>query len=193
MSSGATKEGMHGSPLEIVHAIKFDAARLADAYRRLIDRHPIVPVSRGKSVLRCLSLTHRPSAPDPLYDGNNGQFNLETGERLYEEAEFSEFNANLKDTYFYEVYQSIPYRVGRVRLIVLPPLSVYQMHIDSCKRAHIPIETNPHAYILFEEGALFHLPADGSLYALDTTRPHTAINCGLRERVHLTMSIVGER
>lgn len=79
--------------------------------------------------------------------------------------------------------------MGRVRLMVLPPRTVYGMHRDGTMRAHIPICTNVDCRLVSREGVTAHLPADGHVYVVDTGAEHTAYNAGDSERVHLVMSM----
>lgn len=167
-----------------------DVPALLDAYERLIAAHGIGQAQRAEgSTLRSISLTHRPGAADPFYDGNQSQFDPVTGMMVYSEAEFTEFNKQLRGTAFESVYHSLPFRVGRARLMVLPPLTVYNMHSDSAPRAHFALTTNPGCWLISQTGKAHHVPADGSLYVFDTTRPHTALNASQLTRVHLTLSM----
>lgn len=81
----------------------------------------------------------------------------------------------------------LPFRLYRTRLMTIfpgfqPPIP----HIDgkSSVRLHIPIETNPDSW--FEiSGRRYHLPADGSGYLINTSRPHRIGNSGHSPRTHL--------
>lgn len=171
----------------------FDVDEMRDAYHRLLGEHAIESASRAEgSTLRSISLTHRPHAVNPLYDGNNTQFNPETNEKLFYESEFSEFNEDFKDTIFYSIYRQMPFRIGRMRLMLLSPLSIYAIHRDSAPRAHIAITTNPACFLMSGSGETSHVPTDGNVHIFDTTSPHTAFNASLENRVHLTMSMADE-
>jgi Aspartyl/Asparaginyl beta-hydroxylase len=167
----------------------FDIERLQESYQEVRAVATPAVSSRGGSCLRSISLTHRPGAEQPLFDGNVSQF--KNGARVYEESQFSEFNHMFRDTYFYEVYRALPFQVGRMRLMHLDPVTVYGMHCDGARRAHLAIDTNVDCLILFRSGEALHIPDDGTVWIIDATQPHTAVNASERERVHLAISIVG--
>ncbi|MFF1308110.1 aspartyl/asparaginyl beta-hydroxylase domain-containing protein [Streptomyces sp. NPDC058307] len=168
--------------------VRFDVSALVEAYRWVATRAEPGVAQRGQDELRSISLTHRPEAVEPFYDGNQSQFD-ENGNKVYHEAEFSIFNSYFRDTYFHDIYQQAPFQIGRMRLMVLPPLTIYRMHVDATKRTHLAIITNPDSRLTLRSGETFHVPADGFLYTVNTKRMHTAYNSGLQERVHLTMSM----
>ena len=54
------------------------------------------------------------------------------------------------------------------------------VHIDRTKRSHLALNTNPNAHFIFprnpiekKETEIIHIPADGYVYKVDTTKPHT--------------------
>lgn len=77
---------------------------------------------------------------------------------------------------------------GRL-LEALPGLFIVR-HVDSppCFTIHVPIETNPEALIIIGENE-YHLPADGSVYILDTRKPHFIYNAGVTNRTHLVFRL----
>lgn len=174
--------------MHAVSEFRCDAAALIDAYRAVRGRAAVKTAARGRDTLSSISLTHRPGAADPLHDGSNSQFGP-LGDKVYEENEFSVFNEAFCDTYFFEIYNALPFQAGRVRLMMLPPLKIYKMHRDATKRAHIAIVTNPDCRLVFRSGQTAHVPADGRLYVADTREFHTAYNAGDSERVHLAISM----
>lgn len=178
--------------LEVVQA-NLDVDRLVKDYYEILGSHTVRATSRAEgSTLRSISLTHRPRAVDPIYDGNNTQFNPETNEKLFLERDFTEFNEDFKGTAFYEVWQKMPFRVGRMRLNLLLPLTVYSMHRDSAPRAHIALVTNPNCFLTSDDAQTHHIPADGNVHIFDTTMPHTAYNASRQDRIHLTMALADE-
>lgn len=70
------------------------------------------------------------------------------------------------------------------RLMDVKPKKCYSYHTDIRKRLHIPLETNDHCWFIIDK-ELHHLPADGSVYLVDTMLPHTFINCGSETRTHI--------
>lgn len=171
----------------------FDPVQLASEYQSIIQQHAVRHTPRADgSTLRSISLTHRPNAVEPLYDGNNTQFDPATNRKLFLERDFSEFNQDFLNTAFYQVYRQLPFQAGRMRLNLLPPLTVFTMHRDSAPRAHIALVTNPNCFLMSGDGQAYHVPADGSIYIFDTTLPHTALNASREDRFHLTMPLADE-
>jgi len=72
----------------------------------------------------------------------------------------------------------------RTRVMLMKPRTCYYYHKDNTKRLHIPIETNPHCFLLVD-GEQMHLPADGGAYVVDTTQMHTALNASEHDRIHI--------
>jgi len=174
--------------VEPLDALRLDVEALLHAYALVSDRVAPVVAARGGDRLRAISLTHRPGAADPFADGNASQFDA-AGGKAYREADFSCFHESFRDTYFWTVYEQLPFAVGRMRLMVLPPLTVYGMHRDGTRRAHIAITTNPDCRLVSRVGVTAHVPVDGRVYVVDTLTDHTAFNAGTTERIHLVMSM----
>ena len=72
----------------------------------------------------------------------------------------------------------------RTRVMLMKPRTCYYYHCDNTKRLHIPVETNENCFLLVDE-KLLHLPADGSVYTVDTTKMHTALNASKEDRIHI--------
>ncbi len=166
-----------------------DVVRLQEDYQRLLGIYALHETARRDgSTLRSFSLTHRPRSEDPVHDGNQTQYAPDNS-RVFEEADFTEFNAVFKDTIFYEIYQSMPFKIGRMRLNFLPERTVFPMHRDSAARAHIAVETNENCFLISGDAQAHHVPADGNTYVFDTKESHTAFNASRKGRIHLTMAI----
>ena len=62
-----------------------------------------------------------------------------------DEAAYSEFIDDFKNTYFKEVFDTLSskYKLGRVRVLLKQPRSTLSWHRDPEPRLHIPIITNP--------------------------------------------------
>jgi hypothetical protein len=82
-------------------------------------------------------------------------------------------------------YLKSKFPIVSVTYRVLPPNIVYKWHTDSgTPYYHIPLITNSGCWFVYEHKC-FHMPADGSLYKVSTSRPHTFMNGGSEYRVHL--------
>lgn len=76
-------------------------------------------------------------------------------------------------------YNSITYRSTQ-------PNTAYNWHTDTGKICyHIPLITNPGSWFVYEHRS-FYMPADGSVYIVNNSRPHTFVNAGNEPRIHLT-------
>ncbi|PKW00401.1 Aspartyl/Asparaginyl beta-hydroxylase [Streptomyces sp. 1222.5] len=175
--------------VELVPGLRFSHDKIVEAYQQYLERVPLPASGNAEDRFRRLGLTHRANAEDPWRDAGNGQFNQATGEKNFEESEFCEFNEELKDTYFYEIYKNLPFRPGRMRLVTLHPGEIYHMHTDASRVAHMAIQTNEDSRLLFRSGHTYHVPTDGRIHILNTIRHHSAYNAGGTDRIHLTMTL----
>lgn len=80
------------------------------------------------------------------------------------------------------------YDLVRTRVLILRPKECYTWHKDKSTRLHIPVTTNESCFLLVDNTSI-HLPADGTIYEVDTTLYHTALNASRENRIH----IVGAR
>jgi hypothetical protein len=76
-------------------------------------------------------------------------------------------------------FNSITYRF-------VMPNTCYNWHTDQGQLClHIPLITNPGCWFVYERRS-FHMPADGSVYLVNNSKPHTFVNAGENQRLHLT-------
>jgi hypothetical protein len=76
----------------------------------------------------------------------------------------------------------------RSRLMTKKMHTTYSVHSDEAPRYHLALITNPNAYFIFPTlNEITHIPADGYVYEVDTTLPHSFVNCG-PDRTHLVIS-----
>ena len=74
----------------------------------------------------------------------------------------------------------------RMRVLCRKKQTTYSIHTDVTPfRYHLALVTNPDAYVVYPtHERLFHIPADGYVYRMNTIEPHTVMNCG-EDRYHL--------
>ena len=179
--------------------IKFDIKKLKEAYQQILKIRDFQGVE-GVSNFGAISLTQIPGDPDSI-KGNKarGVFGTkpdQTGkevirDQMIDEAAYSEFINDYKDTYFKEVVETLQknYKIGRVRILLKKPRSTLSWHRDPEPRLHIPIITNPGSIMVIDHVAK-HMPADGSVWITNNRKYHNAFNGGEKDRIHLVACVL---
>ena len=159
--------------------LHYDVVRLWEDCQRIIE-------TWGWGELGQIGLTHQPGVRDPWRQLFAGVGLLSQIAPDLQERDFTDLNEICYGTYIEEVYHSLPYQIGRLRLLRVQPRRCYSVHRDSSMRLHLPLITNPSALMLFpDDNKIVHLPADGRIFLTDTTRRHSAMNGGAEDRYHL--------
>jgi len=91
-----------------------------------------------------------------------------------------------------ECYYNLPYinsiikenSLYRTRVLILNPRECYTYHTDPTPRMHIPVKTNE-ACMFILNNKVFKMEEEGSLYWIDTTSPHLALNGSREQRIHI--------
>jgi len=81
------------------------------------------------------------------------------------------------------------FQIGYGRVCMLGSKTCYTYHKDISKRIHIPIETNDKCFFVLDDEIL-RLPADGSVYEIDTTKIHTFVNGSTSTRTHIVGTLL---
>lgn len=79
------------------------------------------------------------------------------------------------------------YQICRTRIMRITSKVCYSWHMDETPRVHVPLITNQHAFMVVGNESK-HL-TEGKLWWVDTTKYHTAMNCGPLDRYHLVLEI----
>lgn len=80
--------------------------------------------------------------------------------------------------------------LGEARLLKLNSAESYTAHADPDDRIHVAITTNPHSYLInLTDNQLYHLPVNGEVWHMDTSKMHVAANFGARPRIHLNIRV----
>lgn len=99
-------------------------------------------------------------------------------------------NTEFKNTPLGDVLESLE-NIGQARLLCLDSAESYTAHYDPDDRIHLAIITNPHSFLVnITDNKLYHLPADGQLWFMDTGKMHVATNWGPRTRIHLNIRVL---
>ena len=119
----------------------------------------------------------------------------------YEESDFTEFHSGYRTSVFYDFYTKlqdhIPFKLGRMRLMIMKPKTCLTIHTDKDLRYHIAIRTNENCLLMTDDKKhgwqAEHIPTDGFVYQFDARKKHTAINASETEsRIHLVVGTTGE-
>ena len=179
--------------------VKFDIDELKKAYNEILRIKDFDGVS-GVSNFGAISLTQIPGDPDSI-KGNKARGVFWTKpnqsgkevvrDEMINEAAYSEFIDDYKNTYFKEVFEvlSTKYKLGRVRILLKEPRSTLSWHRDPEPRLHIPIVTNPGCRMVINNIAK-HMPADGTVTITNNTKYHNFFNGGEQERIHLVACVL---
>ena len=179
--------------------IKFDINELQKAYKEIVKIKNFDGLE-GIGNFGAISLTQIPGEPESIKGHKaRGVFWTKpdsTGKEVLrdetiDEAAYSEFIEDYKNTYFKEVYDILKkkYKLGRVRLLLKEPRSTLSWHRDPEPRLHIPIYTNPGSIMVIDKTA-HHMPADGSVWVTNNLKYHNAFNGGEENRVHLVACVL---
>jgi hypothetical protein len=182
--------------------IKFDINELQKAYKEILK---IKNFDSPKEISNfgAISLTQIPGDPDSIkghkargvYWTKPDSTGKETiRDVTIDEAAYSEFIEDFKNTYFKEVYDDLSskYKLGRVRILLKQPRSTLSWHRDPEPRLHIPIITNPGSIMVIDNIAK-HLPADGSVWITNNRKYHNAFNGGEEDRIHLVACVLDHK
>ena len=107
------------------------------------------------------------------------------------DEEFTEFNEELKNTYFYHVHKELStmYELGRARLMMMRCKEVLTWHRDIQERIHIPIISNLGNKLVIMNKC--YQLKESRAYIVITLLPHSAFNGGFENRVTLVYHLRG--
>ena len=182
--------------------VKFDIKKLQNAYKEILKIKNFSGPD-GITNFGAISLTQIPGDPESIKGHKaRGVFWTKpdaTGKEVIrdekiDEAAYSEFIDEYKNTYFKEVFDilSSKYKLGRVRILLKQPRSTLSWHRDPEPRLHIPIITNPGCKMVIEDVAK-HMPADGKVWITNNTRYHNFFNGGEQNRIHIVACMLENR
>ena len=101
------------------------------------------------------------------------------------EKDFNVICDLFKDTYLETVINLLneTYGVYRGRFMYMRYKTCLSFHSDDSYRIHIPLITNPNCFMVINDQ--LHRMNENSIYIVDTTLRHTAVNAGITDRLHL--------
>lgn len=81
------------------------------------------------------------------------------------------------------------YNCFRTRIMIMKPRACYSVHADRTPRIHIPVVTNPQAWMVWPYvNKCYHMQA-GKIYYADTTKVHSFFNGAETERIHIVACV----
>jgi hypothetical protein len=153
---------------------------------RIIESIDVTPILASYSLLESsiqwTDYGHKGKQTGLQYKDSEDPWLSAVGKSQGDELTYTDLNPFFKNTVFAEIITK--YNFKRTRLMWVGPYACYSMHKDETPRIHIPLITNPECYFLFRSGQLTNLKT-GYAWWVDTTKPHTFINCSDQHRLHL--------
>lgn len=143
-----------------------------------------------------LGLTHRTDAKNKWIDAGGNLYDSELKQFIAKESDFSEINehvGNYTKNVLADLATFLGVSFGRIRYMRMPMKQGLTVHRDFEVRYHIVLKTNPNAMFgqtVAEDDVVakcYHIPADGHVYKVDTTRDHFIYNGGWDDRIHLVL------
>lgn len=107
------------------------------------------------------------------------------------ESDCCTVNRLFRSTILEQMYNDLDSMFGvcRARFMMMNKhRRAYSYHADFTPRLHIPIQTNDDCMFIVDDH-VYRMPDVGSVYFLNTTLKHTALNLGHDERIHLVFSL----
>ena len=152
---------------------------------------------------------HKTKDPAQLVHGEATLQNRENNEIIRQDDWYQTLIPAFEGTYFehvLETFKSTKDRIGRLRLMKMPPKRGLSFHRDFGPRYHVAVLTNVACFFMLHESdepygvpkmgtkmpnmGTHHIPADGNAYWVNTSTHHTVYNGGKTDRIHLVCSIL---
>ena len=103
------------------------------------------------------------------------------------EQEFSNIMPGLMGSEIERMFNILPYKMYRTRIMTISPNFKYIPHADPNPRIHIPIVSNELCKFHFfaQQELQQYMPADGSIFWVDARNKHTFYNSSDKYRIHI--------
>lgn len=163
--------------LNIFEFLNKNSRQMAIQHRGLLDKNQ-------QLIESCQSLT---------YDWDKFDQNIHTEppvrDTILNEHDFDQICDFFKDTYIEELTNNLmlQYKVYRGRFMLMKYKTCLSVHTDNSPRLHIPIITNSDSFMVVND-IIYKLELNKT-YIVDTRLPHTAVNAGKKDRLHLVFCI----
>ncbi len=129
---------------------------------------------------------------EDIFEGTGSLYDYGKKEFTSSTDQFTILNSVFKGSTFETVYNQVSsiakqygVKIGRSRWMRLNPKTCLSLHWDPDEfRFHIPVKTNEKVFFVVDD-VCYRMPEVGSLYLLNTTKLHTAVNASFETRDHL--------
>jgi hypothetical protein len=122
-------------------------------------------------------LQHSNKSDDDSYIDGSTIADEFRGNATKAELDYTILNEIYEGTVFSDMIRDV--NGVRARIFIRKKNTTYSVHKDNSPRYYLALITNPNAYFIFPTlNEIVHIPADGYLYEVDTTKPHSFVNCG---------------
>lgn len=123
----------------------------------------------------------------------NGQITVLPRKVPLREENFTILCEGFKGSLFEDVYNEIikKYQVGRIRIMKSLPKTCLTWHVDDTPRIHYPLKTQSGCFMVIKNESKF-LELN-KWYYTNTVLPHTAFNGSKEERIHLVVTVLGNK
>lgn len=128
----------------------------------------------------------------PLQGAFEGDFEGGVGKTYELRSDESDYTVELYNDmpYTYSLFKK--YGMYRTRAMKMIKGTCYSYHVDLTPRIHIPLTSNKNCMFIIDD-KVYRMPADGSVYLVDTTLYHTALNANREQfvRSHIVGNVTG--
>lgn len=158
---------------------------------KLVEELP-PPLNFEKLKKEVLELIDRHGNPRQIglqsLDLNKEEWAIEDGRPIVKDTEYRYLHNSLKGSSIADLIDSLS--AFRARIMIMQPRTCYSVHADTTKRIHIPIVTDPQAWMVWpHHNTCKHLQA-GKTYLTDTTKLHSFFNGSTVNRIHLVLGVL---
>ena len=170
--------------------IKFDNQRLSDEIISVVNDFPNINqinIRKPPHISDSLAITH----------GVGSLHDPKTHRLVYDEYQWTHYITRFDNTYIQQIIEQIvPLAalnnqvITRARILTLHPKTCLSYHTDIRKqiRYHIPVYTNNNCMFIIND-TVERMTEIGTLYTLDSTKIHTAINASqTQKRIHIVIN-----
>lgn len=174
--------------------IKFDIERLSKEITLFTNQFPNtnqINIRKPPQISDSLAITYGVGSLH-IYNPKTNKDEL-----VYDEYQWTQYITMFNNTYIQQIIQQImPLAalnnqiITRARIMTLQPKTCLSYHTDIKKqiRYHIPIQTNNNCMFIIND-MVERMSETGTLYTLDSTKIHTAINASqTQKRIHLVIN-----